>query len=446
MAGGFDLIIRAFFADGGLSAGLAKANAGLTQLGRSGPGARVGLKAVETGARSLAFEAAGLSGPLGRVAAGLLQIAGGNALVLGAVAGIGAIALAYNALTKESREAAEAEKKHREELVRSAQQRAQSALPASQRIGVETSDVRGMLDSLTTARNARAALVTREFHEGNTLGIQEGTLEEVLRADKALTDLDAARADLSLSIAQNRRASASASEDEAKSAERELEARRALRLEAIQLTQGEIASYGFELQQRRRLVFASAAFGAPSVDTNDPLRSGRGATFGRGLILDQFRGQFFGAPTPAVVGGVKPDPKDVSWLKSGAILAQGFSQAITASRAGGVGGAFGAVGALASAGSQVEGIGKGLGKTLGTIGLVGSVLGGVFSLFDNSEERRHKEQMVELKKISEKPTQEARRITLNLVNATTGEIIRQTQYEIGRNEDRDAIDRDGRSL
>lgn len=100
----FDALVRFFFADNGLSAGLAKANAELGALGRAGPGARVGLRALEGGMRTLAFEAVGMGGAVGRAAGGLLQFSGGQALVLGAVAGIGAIALAYRAATKEAKD------------------------------------------------------------------------------------------------------------------------------------------------------------------------------------------------------------------------------------------------------------------------------------------------------------------------------------------------------
>jgi hypothetical protein len=98
----FDLLVRNLWTDSGVSAGLAKVNAQLESVARSGPGARVGLRAVEMGARSLAFEAIGLEGGLGRVSAGLLQIGGGNALVLGAVAGIGAVAAAYQWSNREA--------------------------------------------------------------------------------------------------------------------------------------------------------------------------------------------------------------------------------------------------------------------------------------------------------------------------------------------------------
>lgn len=397
----FDLIIRAFFSDGGLSAGLAKANAGLAQIGKSGPGARTGLRAVEQGARALAFEAAGLAGPMGRVFSGLLQIGGGSAAVVGAVAGIGAIAFAYNALTKESREAAEAEKKHREELIRSAQQRAQAALPASQRIGVETTDVRGMLDSLTTLRQERVALLTGRFSAGASTRAREGstqTLEEFIRTDKTLQDIDEIRTDLSLSISQNRRASANAAKDEAASTERELEARRALRLEAIQFLQ---AQHAITIAAARGgLGFVAGPEGTEVVSAARRRAAFTAPTFGVGLGIDSGPTTFRSIRTTFPRFGA-PDPPEMKrdWLKSGTIIAQGFFQAATAIRGGGAGGVFGAVGALAGAGAQVQGISKGLSGTLGTLGLVGSVVGGLFSLFDHSAERRQREQMAELTRI-----------------------------------------------
>ena len=57
---------------------------------------------LETGLQSLAFEAAGIQGPLGRVAEGFLRFGGGSALVLGAAAGLGLIAGAYKLAAAEA--------------------------------------------------------------------------------------------------------------------------------------------------------------------------------------------------------------------------------------------------------------------------------------------------------------------------------------------------------
>lgn len=105
----FDLVVRAFFTDSGLSAGLAKANEGLKNLGKSGPGARQGVRSVEAGVRSLAFQSVGLPGPLGRIAQGFLLLGGGNALMLGAVAGLVVVGAAIRALTRDARDNAAAQ-------------------------------------------------------------------------------------------------------------------------------------------------------------------------------------------------------------------------------------------------------------------------------------------------------------------------------------------------
>ena len=374
MAGGFDLIVRTFFSDG-LSAGLAKANASLNQFTRSGPGARVGMRAIQQGAQALAFSAAGLAGPMGRVAAGLLQIGGGNAVVLGAVAGLGAVALAYNLLTKESREAAEAEKKHREELLASARARAAAATPQTRVIGGQTGDARSLLDDANARRAQRVAFLTSTAH----LGIEP--LAELLANDAELRKIDTERADLSLIIALNRGASARAGEDEANASERELEARRALRLEAIQFLQTTIQLEKGGVFQGVRRGFTAPGFGGAGLGLG-----GTPTTFGN-----------IRANVPRFVAPDDPAVKR-DWLKSGQIIATGFFQAVQAFQQGGPGGILGGFGALANAGSQVEGISKGLGSALSVAGFVTTAAGAVLSLFDRksdererAEERRHEE-------------------------------------------------------
>jgi len=114
----FDFLVRAFFSDSGLSAGLEKANDQLKQLKRSGPDAGQGVRAVEQGVRMLAFQAAGVPGPLGRVASGILQIGGGSALMVGAVAGLALVGMAIRALTKDARDNAEAQKNMQDQIAK----------------------------------------------------------------------------------------------------------------------------------------------------------------------------------------------------------------------------------------------------------------------------------------------------------------------------------------
>src|SRR5882762_8125086 len=80
---------------GRLEGGFQKANGGTTTLRR--------------GLTGLAFQLTGTTGPLGRVAQGLLLFEGGSTLVLGVAAGIAAIGLALRALTQESRDTAAAQ-------------------------------------------------------------------------------------------------------------------------------------------------------------------------------------------------------------------------------------------------------------------------------------------------------------------------------------------------
>lgn len=63
---------------------------------------------LRNGMVGLATQATGTVGPIGKLAQGLLMFGGGSGLVLGVAAGIGAIALAYNAFTRDAREAKEA--------------------------------------------------------------------------------------------------------------------------------------------------------------------------------------------------------------------------------------------------------------------------------------------------------------------------------------------------
>ncbi|MGH2406419.1 MAG: hypothetical protein ACRDGN_18450 [bacterium] len=198
----FDVITRFFFSDSGLSVGLAQANAALRRVSQSGPEARRGLQLAQIGIQQLALQATGLAGPLGRVAQALLQFGGGNALVLGAAAGIGVVAFAYRALTKDSREAAEAQEKLREGLVRTAAARAQAMLPESARIRQELAANQEQLKALEAERTLRLQVV----RAAGGPAAMAATDAELIARDRELLDIEKQRADLSLNILQTRRA------------------------------------------------------------------------------------------------------------------------------------------------------------------------------------------------------------------------------------------------
>lgn len=71
-------------------------------------GARRGTQLLRTGLEQLAQQATGLTGPLGKVVTSLGLLGAGGAVTVGVLAGVGAIALVYQGLTRDSREAQQA--------------------------------------------------------------------------------------------------------------------------------------------------------------------------------------------------------------------------------------------------------------------------------------------------------------------------------------------------
>lgn len=102
------IIIDAELHDSGVSLGAEKLGTAFAHLERRTASGAKGLQSVEIGMRTLAAQAVGLHGPLGRVAEGLLSFAGGGTLVLGVAAGIGLITLAMKAMKEEGEQAAKA--------------------------------------------------------------------------------------------------------------------------------------------------------------------------------------------------------------------------------------------------------------------------------------------------------------------------------------------------
>lgn len=75
-----------------------------------------GLHAVRSGMQALAFQAAGIPGPIGKVSSGLLTLAGGSSLVLGVTAGIAAIGIAFKLSSDEVNKFSDANQKAQETL------------------------------------------------------------------------------------------------------------------------------------------------------------------------------------------------------------------------------------------------------------------------------------------------------------------------------------------
>lgn len=409
----FDLLVRAFFSDAGLSAGLQKANAGLNQLAKSGPGARSGLRAVEIGARQLAFQAAGLSGGLGNLSRGLLMFSGGSALMLGVVAGVGAVAFAYNALTKESREASKAQQELHESLIRTARARAEGLLPGSVRIGRDIATARAELADLNRQRSARVAALGDVF-----LARGFNTLDEAIAADSQLAKIDEQRAALSLTLAQNRAAETDALKQQ--NAEQE------------------------KLAKKERERIAALVHLSTFARVTPPTETGAGPGVSNQLVEAAMRGgpslAMRGVGGETAPGAFRAELKGFS-VELAAQIAGALGQALVAIQAGGVGGALAGGGAILGGLSGIQGLGG-----LGPFGLVASALGGVFSLFDNSEDRRHRQLMEETRRIRQNTEArgEPRNISLTLLlngREVSAAVVEDLIYEVGRMERRDATPR-----
>lgn len=351
----FDLLVRNLWTDSGVSAGLAKLNNELDQLGRSGPGARTGLRLAETGMRTLAFEAAGVAGPLGRVAAGLLSLGGGNALVLGAAAGIGIVAAAYKFFTADAVAATKAQ----EDFLKSLEKTPQGAATFAR-------------NALQAAQENLAALTAR-------FNIIPGTPEAAQAVGLPPTDQDMENARLAVAAAQNavNRAEALAADAREK------------QTKVIEHQNDVLRDHAALLERLRQLNFVALgplgtvrlAAPAPTLPYGQqvPIR------FGGRPVVPRFIQDVPAAQAPYAE---KPEKLDASRLAAEAVALLG------ALKQGGVGGILSAGGGILSDLSGLKGAG-----VLGPIGIVTTALGGLFSLFhhDNQErERREAERHREL--------------------------------------------------
>jgi hypothetical protein len=95
-----------------VAAAMSAAAQATTAVGATSAKASPLVNSMRSALTNLASQAAGVPGPLGRVASLLLQFTGGGGLALGVVAGIGLIVLAWNRLTAATRKAHEETKKY----------------------------------------------------------------------------------------------------------------------------------------------------------------------------------------------------------------------------------------------------------------------------------------------------------------------------------------------
>jgi sugar phosphate isomerase/epimerase len=104
-------------------------------------------------------------------------------------------------------------------------------------------------------------------------------------------------------------------------------------------------------------------------------------------------------------------------------------------RGGGTAGALGGLGGILSGAAGLGGISKGLAGVLGPVGFGLTALGGVFGLFDNNEERRHRELVRTIERMGQE-------VGLDRVTVVfTGPDGHQVRRSLAELEESDAVER-----
>ena len=96
-----DLVVRIRADINQLARGLNAAQNGINGMSN---GARPGLRRLETAFLAIGVRAAGIQGPIGSLSRQLLQFAGGGLVTAGVIAGVGAMALAWQKLTEKTKD------------------------------------------------------------------------------------------------------------------------------------------------------------------------------------------------------------------------------------------------------------------------------------------------------------------------------------------------------
>jgi hypothetical protein len=452
----FDVVARFLFADGGLSAGLAKANAQIAGFAKATPNARQGLKGLELGMRQAAVQAIGLSGPMGNVASSLVRIGGGSALILGAAAGIGLIGGAYRLASNEANRFVEENEKAAESFRRIAA--AGSALTT---LGQQLREARGEL-SVTEQRLEHV----RDFRGGMFAGagviaglfgpsrdVEEIRLQQ-LQATQRNTVLQASR-QWEDAVAEAIKKGTKKGLEEGGPLWDQAIARLEQRLFQQRLGRGLAESQarlvaagagGFALRggppQMQALGAAPSGAGIPDYLT-------RGAEINQLIAASVTPAQQFASQVAllqeAIVATKDPtgelrvalEALQRSARQAGRAAQLGAAQMVTAFSS--------LVAGIVSGGGGPGGILQGLGGTLGLIGGINPIipaalggLGAIFSAFDSNEDRRHRELVTTINQSADRIRGEPQTITL-VLTTPSGEEVDRVLYELGRRSRRDAV-------
>jgi len=159
--------------------------------------------------------------------------------------------------------------------------------------------------------------------------------------------------------------------------------------------------------------------------------------------LEKQAGEFaFANFTPEFFDNVQAGVNDAlaqtpGFKNGGMIMAAAFVTAVGQAARGGTAGAFGAGGSILTAASQLPQFASM--SWMGPAGFALSAVSTLINVFDNSAERRHKEQLAELKKLNQRPILEGKVLQPIIVGASRD--VGRTMNEAQRRGDRDAFDR-----
>jgi hypothetical protein len=402
----WDIIARALFVDSGLAKGVAETNAKIHDLAKAAPGGARGLNLVETSMRSLAFEAVGIQGPLGRIAEGLLKFGGGSTLVLGVTAGIGLIAAVYKDFTAEARAAEKAQT----DFIESLKKTPQGAALVGRNALKEAQD---KLRSLTApgATGPGGAMIPPAMIEQARM--------EVAQLQNALVPLQNAAAETA-----KRRTEEIDRQNEALAAQ-------ALAMRDLVAVSAELAqAQGYFLGITPGLVAQ-----IPRYQRSQDIAADVGAA-STAQLANQISMRLIGVSMGRRYTAETPGQAAKSGGVDGARLAAESVALLGALHGGSAGGSISALGGILGSISAIP----------GPVGPILTGLGGVFSLFDHSAERRHREEMDKLTRIIQntdkrgQPDHTSVTIMLN-GKEVSGALVDDVIYQINRMSRRDATPR-----
>ena len=433
---------------------MAAAQAQLARMERAPVAAARGMGQLQFGLRALAFQATGVRGPLGAVAASLGTLSLGSPVMLGVLAGVGAVGLAIKLLGRDADESKERIDKF---LASLAEARLREALPAEALTRIVTRQ---------SGLEARLAVVRAFEQEARIVSVER------LKIEKELAELAMQRADVMKVITTDAVKQADAS---AKTAEAQVKANAAVE-RSFQNVLFLFANLRAQAEDYRRewegwrFVDVLTGFGGfqPAAPRRPEMER---STIGLGRPPEFFIQQSFADTGPAkvlqeAIEAERPRLNLIDHLKTviaqegaateRAIVAQQLlAQATDATgRASEEAAArmIGAIGAMAAAMIRGPSVGSFLGFAGGIASLIpgGQIIGaGLMAAggIASAIESRNRPQSVRVDSYGSQALSQMRReeredrlISLTIVDSE-GRTISQTRYELLRAERRDAVPR-----